>query len=274
MQEYNAIEESTKANGTWMKNPDGSPFQGTPEQFVQQNSENFKKAFGNSKLVNPDGSPTIQYHGSAKKFDTFDESKFQLGDSGYSGKGIYTSPSKTTANSYAVSSAKFHKGDIEPTVYELYGQANNPISSSQLINENKGRDLFNFHRDRNWQGELSPYESLREYDAAISDQLTGVQNIRPWHDAREVVFPTNKQLKSAIGNNGMFDMSNPNIYKAIIPTVGVTGLTGLMLANPFKNSNGLPQQKKGGVADNYIELDIPKSKIQHYIDQGYIIEKL
>ncbi|MFO0089821.1 MAG: hypothetical protein ACK518_03380, partial [bacterium] len=29
--EYNAIEESTKKAGTWMKNPDGSAFQGTPE---------------------------------------------------------------------------------------------------------------------------------------------------------------------------------------------------------------------------------------------------
>jgi hypothetical protein len=45
MQEYNAIEQTSKANGTWMKNPDGSAFKGTPEQFIQQNSENFKKAF-------------------------------------------------------------------------------------------------------------------------------------------------------------------------------------------------------------------------------------
>lgn len=238
LNEYNTIEETSKANGSWMKNPDGSLFQGTPEQFVQQQSQNFKNAFGNSKLINPDGSPTIQYHGSAKKFDTFDESKFQLGDSGYSGKGIYTSPSKTTADSYTLSSAKFHKGDIEPTIYELYGQANNPISSSQLINENKGRDLFNFHRDRNWKGELSPYESLREYDAAISDQLTGVQNIRPWYDAREVVFPTNKQIKSAIGNNGMFDMTNPNIYKSILSAIG-TGALGI-------GTRKLQNKKKGG----------------------------
>lgn len=219
MQEYNAIEQQTKATGTWMKNPDGSPFKGTPEQFVQQNSENFKKAFGNSKLVNPDGSPTIQYHGSAKKFDTFDESKFQLGDAGYSGQGIYTTPSKTTANSYATSSAKFHSGEIEPTVYELYGQANNPISSSQLIKEGKERDLFNFHRKRNWKGELTPEESLMEYDAAIADQLPNVQNIRPWYDAREIVFPRNTQLKSAVGNSGMFDMTNPNIYKALAPAI-------------------------------------------------------
>ena len=52
MQEYNAIEQQAKANGTWMKNPDGSKFQGTPEQFVQQNSSNFKKAF-------PEGSENV-----------------------------------------------------------------------------------------------------------------------------------------------------------------------------------------------------------------------
>lgn len=239
--EYNAIEESTKKAGTWMKNPDGSAFQGTPEQFIQQQSSYFKKAFGDSKLVNPDGSPMFLYHGSAKKFDTFDPSKFQLGDAGYSGAGIYTTPSKVTANSYATSSAKFHSGDIEPTVYQLYGQGDRPIKSSDLIKENQGRDLFNFYRDRNWQGELSPYESLREYDVAVSDQLPNVQNIRPLHDAREIVFPTNTQLKSATGNVGFFDMTNPNIYKAIAP-VGVSG-AALYKASQTEE----PQYKKGGM---------------------------
>lgn len=255
MQEYNAIEQQAKADGTWMKNPDGSEFRGTPEQFVQQNSNNFKKAFGNSKLVNPDGSPTIQYHGSAKKFDVFDESKFQLGDAGYSGQGIYTTPSKTTANSYATSSAKFHSGEIKPTIYELYGQANNPISSSQLIKEGKGRDLFNFHRKRNWQGDLTPEQSLMEYDAAIADQLPNVERIRPWNDAREIVFPSNKQLKSAIGNNGMFDMSNPNIYKTLLPVLIATGAVqqqqknDALMKNLFQygggfNNNMNPIQKR------------------------------
>jgi hypothetical protein len=262
--EYNAIEQTTKANGTWMKNPDGSPFKGSPEQFIQQNSSWFKKAFGDSKLINPDGSPTIQYHGSPKKFDTFDESKFQLGDAGYSGRGIYTSPSKTTGEGYAVSAAKFHKGEIEPTVYELYGQANNPISSSQLINENKGRDLFNFYRDENWQGKLSPYESLREYDAAISDQLTGVQNIRPWHNAREVVFPTNKQLKSAIGNVGFFDMTNPNIYKIAIPGIIGASIQGL----DRQQNGGEPKRKKYRfIKDTAEAKEFPADEWGQYIQE-------
>jgi hypothetical protein len=43
--EYNEIEKNTKENGTWMKNPNGTDFEGTSEQFVQQQSSWFKKAF-------------------------------------------------------------------------------------------------------------------------------------------------------------------------------------------------------------------------------------
>ena len=45
IKEYKDIEKATKKAGTWMKNPDGSPFQGPPELFIQVNSSWFKKAF-------------------------------------------------------------------------------------------------------------------------------------------------------------------------------------------------------------------------------------
>lgn len=45
IEEYNVIEESTKKAGTWMKNADGSPYQGSPEQFIQEQSSWFKKAY-------------------------------------------------------------------------------------------------------------------------------------------------------------------------------------------------------------------------------------
>ena len=49
--EYTEIEKLAKADGTWMKNADGSAFTlpdgslGTVEQFVQTNSKNFKKSY-------------------------------------------------------------------------------------------------------------------------------------------------------------------------------------------------------------------------------------
>jgi hypothetical protein len=33
-------------------------------------------------------------------------------------------------------------------------------------------------------------------------------------------------------------------------------------------------QKRGGATDEYIELDIPEDKIQWYIDNGYIVERV
>ena len=208
MKEYNAIEKATKGNKTWLKNPDGSEFKGTPEQFVQQQSNNFKKAFGESKLLNPDGSPTIQYHGTSKKFDTFDPKMFQTGDSGYSGLGIYTSPNKVGAESYALSSAKNHTGEIKPTVMELYGLGKNPIRTHELP---EGSDLFNFHRPTNWAGDVPIKQQLLDHDVAIRTQRGGTL-INSDHKSYENVFPTNTQLKSSTGNRGTFDMSNPNIY--------------------------------------------------------------
>ena len=209
MKEYKAIEKATKGNKTWMTNPDGSAFKGTPEQFVQQQSNNFKKAFGESKLLNPDGSPTIQYHGTAKEFDTFDPKMFQTGDSGYSGLGIYTSPNRVGAESYAVSSAKNHTGEIKPTVMEMYGLGKNPIRTHDLP---EGFDLFDFHRPRNWAGDVPLEKQLLDHDVAIRTQRGGT-HIAPDHMSHENVFPTNTQLKSSTGNRGTFDMRDPNIYK-------------------------------------------------------------
>ena len=47
IKEYNDIEMISKRSGKWMKNPDGSDFKGTPEQFIQQQSSWFKKSFPN-----------------------------------------------------------------------------------------------------------------------------------------------------------------------------------------------------------------------------------
>jgi len=60
MREYKRIEFNTKKNGTWMKNADGSAYKGSPEQFVQENSSHFKKAY-------PLGANRL-YHGTWNKY--------------------------------------------------------------------------------------------------------------------------------------------------------------------------------------------------------------
>lgn len=112
--EYNQIEEATKADGTWMKNPDGSSFKGTPEEFIQQRSSKFKKAFPNT-LKDESGEIMPLYHSNdaaPEKFTYFDQNK--SGEVGtYYGRGQYSTPHLDITKAYGENTK------------ELYGSISN-----------------------------------------------------------------------------------------------------------------------------------------------------
>jgi hypothetical protein len=250
MQEYHTIEEVAKAKGTWMKNPDGSPFEGLPEQWVQQNSANYQKAFPNA-LRNEAGNIQISYHGSPNKFDAFDESKFY---SGQYGVGVYTSPDKEgVLRTYANPSGKRSKkmaqittGE-EPTsnLYELYINTNKPGNLDDLYFEEEyfgnirdfGKTSDDLPTLEEWKKsdkgkrilENSSYlktdedilSFLRQHADFKNNVKENFRPVLPDYDfisvpssrLKEQVTPFSNRLKSAVGNNGMFDMTNPSMYK-------------------------------------------------------------
>ena len=215
MNEYINIEKNAKSNGTWMKNPDGTDFKGTPEQFVQQNSQNFKKSFQNI-LRDSNGNILVVKHGSPNNFTEFDKSKFSsTTDTGDKGVGTYVSP---------LNYAKEYGNNI----YNLYVNARNPIKASSFIDNNipinsrKGfadSKLKWFHRELSEKARLKGINNYLDNDIVIGDEFHPNINEK----AFEMVVPFSNTMKSAKNNNGMFDMTNPNIYKSII---GLTG-TGL-----------------------------------------------
>lgn len=70
--EREAIEREAKANGTWLKAPNGQPTNLTPEQWVNVRTSRFKEWFGDwendpenaSKVVDANGEPMVMFHGS------------------------------------------------------------------------------------------------------------------------------------------------------------------------------------------------------------------
>jgi hypothetical protein len=83
---------------------------------------------------------------------------------------------------------------------------------------------------------------LNKYDGTITEDY-----YKPYPRNTMAEFVTNNpsNIKSAIGNNGMFDMTNPNIYKGLIPAGIATGLS-------------LEKKKQGGVIkDNRGQWDHP-----------------
>ena len=229
--EYHDIERTTKANGSWMKNPDGSLFKGTPEQFVQQNSQNFKKAFGNTQVRDRTGSPLILHHGSEKNFTEF------------------LTPSKGITPELTHPKMNYSYFHFNPDIAAEYSGSFNPGAPDNYKNVksvyiNSKNPLIHDHVS-------DPHEyikdvNLDDYDVISSrgfgkdynyDKLTDDIQI----EESEVAVPYGNYVKSATGNNGMFDMTNPNIYKGLVP-VGL----GIGLASQMQNKE-TSKQKKGGV---------------------------
>ena len=230
MNAYAEIERGTKAKGNWMKNVDGTPFQGTPEQFVQQKSSWFKKSF-------PDYYGETLTTRSPNKFDIFDESKFGATDDGWFGKGIYTHPT--------IDNAGRAYGD---NAYELYvnsankGIAEGPYGGGaymykkdiDLVKKNFYDKYYKIKNSGKWDANVqkefdSEYESLMGYIKAAEknniNQYTTLNN----HVgvANEIVIPFDNPVKSAKGNIGYFDLKNPIIYEKNGGSISQTKYSGL-----------------------------------------------
>lgn len=293
MDEYLAIEQQAKANGNWMKNPDGSAFQGTPEQFVQYNSENFKKAF-------PQGVNEV-YRGVGPANNNPDFSKgFIEGD-----RAIFTAD-KNLAKAYASGKQKeniltpfslstdsgiyhlgFPKGDqIKYNTLSSDWTAINLAKTSSKLNlemnlkqqekllqnylkfyegpqddelisfaENRIKQLTQYLKD--FDNVPTNHEELRKMRSVLGDTpstddiaaylpKTKLNNVTLENvidgGLGDVTIVNNRPgnyLKSMVGNNGMFDMSNPNIYKSVLPI-------GLGLGAAYK----MQQKKQGGSINN------------------------
>ena len=235
MQEYNAIEQQTKADGTWMKNPDGSTFQGTPEQFVQQNSENFKKAF-------PEYGVT--YRGDRTHYPELDYNPIFTGDKkmalNYTNENAgYWGPNHTyKANSNIM---KPNDGGLHELYYDkrrlkIDIDAKNRDYTELKLDEIAGDDYIS-------TDDVARRIASGNMDAIIRNVYDGSSHPGTVRIINHN-YGSNNFMKSARGNNGMFDMTNPNIYKSLLPIIGGSTL----LRNKISYNN----KKKSINKFNYI----------------------
>jgi hypothetical protein len=207
MSEYNTIEETAKRNGTWMKNADGSRFSGTPEQFVQQNSENFKKAFPN--ILKKDGNVLQLTHHSDADFSVFDKS-YRLSGVGQAkyGEGIYTVPKPYFDKFMTKKFSELGHGPGKKPVYVGYGK-----NRYDLYVNDKGVNFFQKIPESTLK-----YNPNKKYPRYKTEPHTAVV---PWES----------QVKSAIGNSGMFDMTNPDIKAGLTWSFNPLSYMGRKLPN-------------------------------------------
>ena len=205
--------------------PNGKPSNLTPKQWAEVRSPQFKKGFGDWEIapenatitLDENGEPQVFFHGTTKAFTSFDNAQ------------IGTDPSKVY--SAELDGHVFTTSPAEASIY-----ASNRLEDG-IRNSANGWKLNQFSAPVDEGARVIPvYLNVRRpFDASngsipsvaidrgldrgklAAARANGADGIVASKGGHQVVVAFNPtQIKSALSNNGNFDMTNPNIYKALM----------------------------------------------------------
>lgn len=185
----------------------------------------FKKWFGDSKIVGPDGKPLVVYHGTDKDFATFDAEKPKASGAMH-GKGFYFADA-AHASGYA--DATGGGGLVMP----VYLRMENPFLGAltqkdvallrkempefeeaykKFVEEEGAAYTPSIERLGVLSGNRNEFIQKALRTAGYDGRIVSFEPKTPWADpdTEYVVFDPN-QIKSAVGNVGTYDITNDNI---------------------------------------------------------------
>jgi hypothetical protein len=189
-----------------------------------EESEAFKRWFGDSRVVDADGKPLVVFHGTRNDFDEFKSGRAE-GLGGRGEAGFYFTPVEWAAESISENI----DGAGKPRVIAAYLSLQNPVDVDM-----RGRD-----------GSVT--ERLAQAEADGHDGAI----IRNWNDgthpddgdpipAQYVAFRP-EQIKSATGNRGTFDPEDADITRS----VPRSSRTIIRKPADFKEAYGLNEKTNG-----------------------------
>jgi len=173
---------------------------GQPIAQTEDGLRNFWRWFGDSKVVDAEGRPLVVYHGTDKDFDAFDVSRAGEKDSGWYGVGLYTTADPETASAYSVYD---EMRDGSPTtganVLPVYVALRNPYIWPKDHPAGKNRAE---------SAAITAELKSQGFDGVVVSNEYQAPEYAAFH---EVVALSPTQIKSAIGNDGTFSPTNPDI---------------------------------------------------------------
>ena len=216
LHEYLDIEKKAKQNGTWLKNKDGSTFDGDPRSWVQMQSDSFKKNYNDEILT----------HGEDAINDLFGDFYGDGVGAGIGDKVLWTSTNKLIGKTYgndvfslaALKNAKTNVvADAEgrPWLNVVQGKDTNNLVYPNLTNDNIVRinNVVDAGPNIKWS-EIKDFRKNETVPEYLSRKYTG----------DDVVIGQDVSRKSIVGNNGDFNPIDKNIYRSLIPLIGTYGL--------------------------------------------------
>lgn len=182
----------TEAFKRWYSGANGKVTQGNDAGRVAGHLAGSALGQERSGPIDSAGNPVVFYHGTRDDISTFDIYHPNRKDFGWLGRGVYGISDPDVGGRYA----GMKRGAGAPNVMPLYFAVTNPYKIS-LTTKNKLR--------------YAPQEYIDEFTAKV--KALGHDGVMLTYEdgSIEIVAFEPTQVKSAIGNNGEFDPSNPDI---------------------------------------------------------------
>lgn len=196
--------------------PNGQPSKLTARQWEQVRTPEFKAWFGDwendpanaSKVIDPEtGEPMVVYHGSAQDFSEFRQNHSTKVDSGWLGEGFYFSESPDVSSGYAFEKQATSGG--APSVMPIFLSMKNPAYQYNW----DAKERLSAEESRG--NSAMKAETARLIAAGHDGVIWAVPDSPYMRNPKEFVVFNPTQIKSAIGNSGAFDGSDPDILRTV-----------------------------------------------------------
>ena len=208
-----------KADGTYMKAPNGKKSNLSPRQWVQVRTKAFKDWFGDwendpdnsSKVVDENGEPMVVYHGTTndeteqkwneklKSYDTAHKqfTIFRRNTGGERNYGMFFNSDMDNAFAYGY------------YTYSVYLNIKNPL---EIDCNNSSYDKIRYNGEVKDTYEWAKWAEKNGYDGVIFRNIRDGVDFNSMNESTNdyVTFASN-QIKSATDNVGTFDKNNPDI---------------------------------------------------------------
>lgn len=165
----------------------------------QTETPEFKKWFGDSKVVDAKGEPLVVYHGTAG--GDFSEFKPRIA------RAVWFAPDMRYAQKYATARSANNEN---ARVIEVFLSVKNPLVIDMKGLEHVPRGLPGLLRYANTLEDVVGIAQQQGYDGVIAKNRKTVEGF----SGEEIAVFRPSQIKSAISNNGQFDANNPSILKS------------------------------------------------------------
>jgi hypothetical protein len=222
---------------------------------------NFDRWFGRSKVVDHQGQPRVQYHGTPGDFDTFNQGElgFHFGTKNAANEILYKVLDGEDANIMPVHLAiqnpvqlpDMMQWDV-PQAWDQHWLGQGTGYQGEYLRDLRARNkIFEVVQRHGGAYNDSPSDQFAQ-DMRAALQALGYDGVK-YHNRVEdpgkiswIAFdPT--QIKSAIGNRGTFDPTDPNILRAAAP-VAAGGLGAAALAAPEESEAGIGLDRLASMA--------------------------